>query len=605
MNPPAQSGAAPALKKKGTGITTPSRRGGSGRVLTDVIVDLGFVEQDRVDEALTSATEQGSSPEQVLITEGVLSEDQLARAVAERFGLDHLDLGSYRVDPDAAKLVSPAAVKRYQAVPVGFAGDRTLLVAMADPANVLAIDDIAVMTGYEVRPAVSSPPDIEGLLERLQDPDFGNGATAPEELEERDADDETIELKREQTSAGPMYDIVQNVPINFGASGEDSSVIQLVQRVIKEAVEKGASDIHFEPGDEEMRVRYRIDGVLQEAAVIPGSAVPAVVSRVKILSDLDIAERRVPQDGRISTEVSGRPIDLRVATLPCAYGENVVMRILDQSKVMIDLDQLGMLPQALERFTKAFSQTHGAVLVTGPTGSGKSTSLYGALNQLNTVESNIITIEDPVEYQLDGITQVQTNNKAGLTFASGLRSMMRADPDIIMVGEIRDRETAQIAIEAALTGHLVLSTLHTNDAPGAITRLIEMGIEPFLVGSAVDCVVAQRLARLLCEECKRRTTIKSEVMRANGFNVGLDLEAFEPVGCARCGGSGYKGRIGLYEVMWVSDTIRSLAVAREPAETIAHAAVHEGMMRLREDGLEKVRRGLTSIAEIARVAGTR
>jgi type IV pilus assembly protein PilB len=603
MNPPAQSGAAPALKKKGTGITTPSRRGGSGRVLTDVIVDLGFIERDRLDEAVRSATEQGSSTEQVLITDGVLSEDQLARAVAERFGLDHLDLGVYRVDPDAAKLVSPAAVKRYQAVPVGFAGDRTLLVAMADPANVLAIDDIAVMTGYEVRPAVSSPPDIEALLERLQDPDFGNGATAPEELDEDD--DETIEPTQPQASAGPMYDIVQNVPINFGASGEDSSVIQLVQRVIKEAVEKGASDIHFEPGDEEMRVRYRIDGVLQEAATIPASAVPAVVSRVKILSDLDIAERRVPQDGRISTEVANRPIDLRVATLPCAYGENVVMRILDQSKVMIDLDQLGMLPQALERFTKAFSQAHGAVLVTGPTGSGKSTSLYGALNQLNTVESNIITIEDPVEYQLDGITQVQTNNKAGLTFASGLRSMMRADPDIIMVGEIRDRETAQIAIEAALTGHLVLSTLHTNDAPGAITRLIEMGIEPFLVGSAVDCVVAQRLARLLCEECKRRTTIKSEVMRANGFNVGLDLEAFEPVGCARCGGSGYKGRIGLYEVMWVSDTIRSLAVAREPAETIAHAAVHEGMMRLREDGLEKVRRGLTSIAEIARVAGTR
>jgi type IV pilus assembly protein PilB len=443
MNPPAQSGAAPALKKKGNGITTPSRRGGSGRVLTDVIVDLGFVERDRLEQALESATEQGSSPEQVLVSDGVLSEDQLSRAVAERFGLDHLDLGSYRVDPDAAKLVSPAAVKRYQAVPVAFAGDRTLLVAMADPANVLAIDDIAVMTGYEVRPAVSSPPDIESLLERLQDPDFGNGATAPDELED---DGETIEPIRNEGSSGPMYDFVKEVPINFGASGEDSSVIQLVQRVIKEAVEKGASDIHFEPGDEEMRVRYRIDGVLQEAATVPASAVPPVVSRVKILSDLDIAERRVPQDGRISTEVAGRPIDLRVATLPCAYGENVVMRILDQSKVMIDLDMLGMLPQALERFTKAFSQAHGAVLVTGPTGSGKSTSLYGALNQLNTIESNIITIEDPVEYQLDGITQVQVNNKAGLTFASGLRSMMRADPDIIMVGEIRDRETAQIAI---------------------------------------------------------------------------------------------------------------------------------------------------------------
>jgi type IV pilus assembly protein PilB len=605
MNPPAQTEALPARKrKKGNGITTPSRRGGSGRVLADVIVDLDMVERSRMDEAIASATQAGSAPEHVLVAEGDLGEDQLARAVAERFGLDHLALSIYRVDPDAAKLVSPAAVKRYQAVPVSFAGDRTLLVAMVDPANVLAIDDIAVMTGYEVRPAVSSSPDIDALLERLQDPDFGNGAVAPED-DEDGADDAGSESGAPPGPAAPLYDFRENTPIAFGQGGEDSSVIQLVQRVVKEAVERGSSDIHFEPGEDEMRVRYRIDGVLQEAATVPLSAIPAVVSRVKILADLDIAERRIPQDGRISTQVEGKPIDLRVATLPAAYGENVVMRILDQSKVMIDLDELGMLPQALERFTKAFSQAHGAVLVTGPTGSGKSTSLYGALNQLNTIEKNIITIEDPVEYQLEGITQVQVNNKAGLTFASGLRSMMRADPDIIMVGEIRDRETAQIAIEAALTGHLVLSTLHTNDAPGAVTRLIEMGIEPFLVGSAVDCVVAQRLARLLCIECKRRTTIKSEVMRANGFNVGLDLEAYEPVGCARCGGSGYKGRIGLYEVMWVSDTIRSLAVAREPSETIAHAAVHEGMMRLREDGLEKVRRGLTSIAEIARVAGTR
>jgi type IV pilus assembly protein PilB len=585
--------------KRGNGITTPSRRGGSGRVLTDVVVDLGFVDRGTMDTAIQRGNETGSLPERVLVKDGTLSEEQLSRAVAERFGLDHVDLGLYRVDPDAAKLVTPAAVRRYRAVPVSFAGDRTLLVAMVDPANVLAIDDIAVMTGYEVRPAVASLSDVERLLERLEDPDFGHGAVAP---------DEPSGPAPEPTPAqpaGPLYDLRENAPINFGASGEDASVIQLVHRVIKEAVDRGASDIHFEPGEDEMRVRYRIDGVLQEAATVPASAVPAVVSRIKILSDLDIAERRIPQDGRISLEVADKPIDLRVATLPASFGEKVVMRILDQSKVMIELEQLGMLPQALERFTKAFSQAHGAVLVTGPTGSGKSTSLYGALNQLNTVEKNIITIEDPVEYQLPGITQVQVNNKAGLTFASGLRSMMRADPDIIMVGEIRDRETAQIAIEAALTGHLVLSTLHTNDAPGAVTRLIEMGIEPFLVGSAVDCVVAQRLARLLCEECKRRTTITAEVMRANGFNVGLALEAYEPVGCARCGGTGYKGRIGLYEVMWVSDTIRSLAVAREPAETIAHAAVHEGMMRLREDGLEKVRRGLTSIAEIARVAGTR
>jgi type IV pilus assembly protein PilB len=597
MNPPTQTVPAPTNGKRG--ITSPSRRGGSGRVLADVLVDLGVVERAVMEAATEKARAAGSAAERVLLTEGALTEDQLSRAVAERFGLDHVSLRNYKVDPDAAKLVTPAAVKRYQAVPVSFVSERTLLVAMADPANVLAVDDIAVMTGYEVRPAVASGKDIEWLLGRLEDPDYAAV------LLDFDEDEEPAAATPDPAAGGPRYDSRENAPIDFGASGEDASVIQLVHRLITEAVDRGVSDIHFEPQDGDMRVRYRIDGVLRDAAIIPEAAVPAVASRVKILSDLDIAERRIPQDGRISMEIEGKHIDLRVATLPAAFGENIVMRILDSSKALIAMETLGMLPQALERFTKAIQQAHGAVLVTGPTGSGKSTSLYAALNVLNTIEKNIITIEDPVEYQLEGITQVQTNPRAGLTFSSGLRSMMRADPDIIMVGEIRDRETAQIGIEAALTGHLVLSTLHTNDAPGAISRLIEMGIEPFLVGSAVDCVVAQRLARLLCEECKRRTMISADVMRANGFNVGLDLEAYEPVGCARCGGSGYKGRIGLYEVMWVSETIRALAVAREPSETIAHAAVHEGMMRLREDGLEKVRRGLTSIAEIARVAGTR
>ena len=600
MNPPTQTGAAPSKPKRG--ITSPSRRGGSGRVLTDVLVDLGFVERAVMDDAIEKAHSAGSAAERVLLTQGAITDDQLARAVAERFGLDHVALRNYKVDPDAAKLVTPAAVKRYQAVPVSFVSERTLLVAMADPANVLAVDDIAVMTGYEVRPAVASGDDIEWLLERLEDPEYA--AVLLDFDDEEEVPDAAT--PRPEGNSGPMYDVrEQDAPINFNSAGEDASVIQLVHRIITEAVDRGVSDIHFEPQDGDMRVRYRIDGVLRDAAIIPENSVPAVASRVKILSDLDIAERRVPQDGRISLELDEKHIDLRVATLPSAFGENIVMRILDSSKALIAMETLGMLPQALERFTKAIGQAHGAVLVTGPTGSGKSTSLYAALNVLNTVEKNIITIEDPVEYQLEGITQVQTNPRAGLTFSSGLRSMMRADPDIIMVGEIRDRETAQIAIEAALTGHLVLSTLHTNDAPGAVSRLIEMGIEPFLVGSAVDCVVAQRLARLLCEECKRRTTLTADVMRANGFNVGLDLEAYEPVGCARCGGSGYKGRIGLYEVMWVSETIRALAVAREPSENIAHAAVHEGMMRLREDGLEKVRRGLTSIAEIARVAGTR
>jgi type IV pilus assembly protein PilB len=577
------------------GVTSPSRRGGSGRMLSDVLVDLGLVDRATMDGAVTHGEATGSSAESILLGRGTLSEEQLSRGVAERFGLDHIGLRRFPVDPAAAKLVAPAAVRRYQAMPVAFVDQRTLLIAMVDPANVLAVDDIAVMTGYDVRPAVASRSDIEWLLARLDDP-AGLESIGLGEVEEPEP---------EPVAAAPtsVY-VADDTRISFGAD-EDATVIGLVHRVISEAVDRGASDIHFEPHDGDMRIRYRVDGVLQDAATVPVAVVPAVVSRIKILGDLDIAERRLPQDGRISLELSGRHIDVRVVTLPASHGENVVMRILDQSSVMIELEQLGMLPQAHERFVQAFSQAHGAVLVTGPTGSGKSTSLYGALNVLNTIEKNIITIEDPVEYQLDGVTQVQVNVKAGLTFATGLRSMMRADPDIIMVGEIRDRETAQIAIEAALTGHLVLSTLHTNDAPTAITRLIEMGIEPFLVGSAVDCVVAQRLARKLCVECKRRGRISADVLLANGFDLGGQLECFEPVGCARCGGTGYKGRVGLYEVMWISDDIRQMAVARETAETIAHAAVREGMMRLREDGLEKVRLGLTSIAEVSRVAGTK
>ena len=588
---------APRTTGNWNGVTTPSRRGGSGRLLTDVLVDLGFVGREQMDAAVTGAR-SGVAPEHRLLAEGAVTPEQLARAVAERFGLDHVDLRVFRIDADAAKLVSVAGVKRYQAVPIAFVNDRTLLVAMADPANVLAIDDIAVMTGYEVRPAVASPGDIAYVLERLDDPAFLSDVGLPD----IEASHETSEPDGE---SGPLHDVRDAGPIDFGASGEDSSVISLVHRVITEAVERGSSDIHFEPQDGDMRVRYRIDGVLQSAAVVPQALVPAVTSRVKILADLDIAERRLPQDGRIGMELAERHVDLRVATLPTPHGEKVVMRILDQSKTDIQLDDLGMLPRSLERFSQAFRQAHGAVLVTGPTGSGKSTTLYAALNVLNTVEKNIITIEDPVEFQINGITQVQVNPKAGLSFAAGLRSMMRCDPDVIMVGEIRDRETAQIAVESALTGHLVLSTLHTNDAPGAVSRLIEMGIEPFLVGSAVDCVVAQRLVRLLCDECKRPATIAAPVLRANGFEVDADLDCYEPAGCGRCGGSGYRGRIGLYEVMWVSDLIRTMAVARETTDAIAEVAIAEGMLRLRDDGLEKVRRGLTSLLEVARVTGTR
>jgi type IV pilus assembly protein PilB len=578
----AEPAPAPAPGADWDGVTHASRRYAGARFLTDVIVELGLAPTERVDEAIEIARQSGTTPEKVLLAAGTLAPEALSRAVAERHGLNHLDLNVFNVDLAAANLLSGTAAKRYDAVPVAFAGDRALMVAMADPSNVHAIDDIALMTGYDVRPAVASPDDIAGLISRLTRLDDVVTSTEAEE----------------EAESGPAE------VVDLRETADDAPVIKLVNQIIAQAVERGASDVHLEPDGTDMRVRFRVDGVLSEATTVPRRMVSGVISRIKIMSDMDIAERRVPQDGRVGLTIDGKPVDLRVVTLPSVHGEGVVMRILDKGNVVLELDRLGMAEHERTRFERAIRQSFGAVLVTGPTGSGKSTSLYAALGQINTPEKNIITIEDPVEYQLAGITQVQVNPKAGLQFATGLRSMMRADPDVIMVGEIRDRETAQIAIEAALTGHLVLSTLHTNDAPSTVTRLTEMGIEPFLVSSAIDCVVAQRLARQLCQQCKRRTIIPAHVLRENGFRATVDLEAYEPVGCPRCGGSGYKGRLGIYEVMVVTDEVRRLIVQRAPADDIAAHAVREGMRRLRDDGLEKVHLGRTSIAEIARVVGT-
>jgi type IV pilus assembly protein PilB len=570
----------PDHKEEWNGITPPSRRGGSGRFLTDVLVDLGFAERERVDAAVEASRSAGRPPERLLVEQGAITEDQLARAIGERYGLDHLDLTVFNIDMAAANLIDSGAAKRYDAVPVAFVDERTLLVAMADPANVLAVDDIAMLTRLDVRPAVASAEDIATLVARLDR--FGDS----------------------------VHDVVAEEPdeaevVDLHETAEDAPVVKLVNSIIAQAVDRGASDIHFEPEGREMRVRFRIDGVLSVSTTIPYRMVAGVVSRAKIMAELDIAEKRIPQDGRVTLSIDGRQVDIRVVTLPSVHGESMVMRILDKEGVSFSLDKLGMQQAERERFERAFSQAYGSVLATGPTGSGKSTTLYAALQALNTPEKNIITIEDPVEYQIEGITQVQVNPKAGLSFAAGLRSMMRADPDIIMVGEIRDGETAQIAVESALTGHLVLSTLHTNDAPTAITRLVEMGIEPFLVASAIDCVVAQRLARTLCPTCKKRTIVPAAVMRDNGYrNVQLDVEAYEPVGCGRCNGMGYKGRVGLYEVMTMSEQIRELVLRRASADEIADVATREGMRRLRDDGLEKVKAGLTSIAEVARVTGT-
>jgi type IV pilus assembly protein PilB len=556
------------------GLTPPR---GRARSIPEAIVELGFAERERVEQAIERGRGEGKSAGQLLCEEEVITADQLARATAQRFGLWHVDLSVYKTDLAALNLISSQAARRLNAAPIGFDDDGRLRVAIHDPSNVIALDDLKLMTGHEVQIVVASGDDIQGLIGRMSRLD----EAVAEAVEEGEAE---------------LADVTE-----IRESADDAPVIKLVNSIIAQAVEELASDIHFEPDGRDMRVRFRVDGVLRETTTIPRRMVAGVVSRVKIMADLDIAEKRVPQDGRVSLTVDGHAIDTRVVTMPRVDGEGIVLRILDKSAALIGLDQLGMSEQCAAAFEAGFRRAHGAVLATGPTGSGKSTTLYGALNAINDIERNIITIEDPVEYQLAGVNQLQMNLKAGLTFASGLKAMLRADPDVIMVGEIRDGETAKIAIESALTGHLVLSTLHTNDAPSAITRLTEMGIEPFLTASALCTVVAQRLVRRLCTHCKRQTTLSVSSLERAGFSVAFDLDAYEPVGCGRCGHSGYKGRTGLYEVMAITDEIRDLTIERAPAEEIRKIAVAQGMRPLRADGFEKVKNGITSIAEVARV----
>ena len=438
----------------------------------------GYASPEAVQAAIEEGRLAGRSAESLLLEQGQISAETLTRATAERYGLDHVDLSVYQVDFGAAALFPVTMARRYKAVPVGYIDQHTLLVATADPANVLAVDDVQIATGLDCQIAVASDEDVESLLSRLG---TLQSAAAEAIIEEHDAEEGDEDGEAEMAE--------------MQVSAADAPVIKLVYSILAQAVSEGASDVHLEPEEDELRVRFRIDGVLKEAAHVPRRMIGAVISRLKIMAELDIAEKRVPQDGRISVNIEERRIDLRVTTLPTQRGEGATIRILDESNAERSLDDLGMDGDARSRFEGAFRQAYGAVLVTGPTGSGKSTTLYAALGELNSVEKKIITIEDPVEYRIGGINQLGVNRKAGMDFARGLRSILRADPDIVMVGEIRDAETARIAIEAALTGHMMLSTLHTNDAPGAIARLNEMGIETFLTASAVDCVVAQRLSR--------------------------------------------------------------------------------------------------------------
>ena len=550
--------------------------------LEALLVERGLISDAQLGTAVIEQERTGRSLTRVLIELGLVQEADLVATIAAQLGMEFVDLHDHPVDPVAVSIISDSLARRYQALPISW-DDGVLVVAMADPANVIAIDDIRSMAKAPVRAVVATRAAIDAAIDKHHRLDNDvEGATSLALDDSSDADD-----------------LAQVTQVS-----EDAPIVKLANLLIRQAIQDRASDIHIEPTEREVRVRYRIDGVLHEVMRSPKRVQNGLISRLKIMADLNIAERRIPQDGRVSAVIGGRQVDLRVATLPTVYGEKVVMRILDKGTALLDLADLGFLPETMARYETVFSKPYGTILVTGPTGSGKSTTLYSTLNQLNDPAKNIITVEDPVEYRLAGINQVQVNVKAGMTFAAALRSILRSDPDIVLVGEIRDRETATIAMEAALTGHLVLSTLHTNDAASTPTRLVEMGIEPYLVSSSVDCVVAQRLIRRLCDRCK----VPYEASAGELGVLGWDLEAdalpdvlHRPAGCGACGKTGYLGRFALHEVLMVTEETRSMIAERAPSDDIKKLAITQGMLTLRQAGLTHVRLGNTSVEELLRV----
>jgi type IV pilus assembly protein PilB len=558
-------------------------------LVADLIEATGLVSVDRL-AAVRGRVKQGGSFSQAIIDEGVATSEGLARTLASRFQLPFIDLPLTGISEAAVREIPTHVLERVVAVPYALEGN-TLRIAIADPSNVHAIDELRLATRFTLELGVAAREDIENEIKRLMRASQAASAVLDDEgllgegVEEEDGDDLEVE------------DGISDVPL-----------VRLVNSIIFQAAEDGASDIHFEPQEDSLVVRLRIDGVLHEVQRIPRRMMAGVTTRLKVLAKLDIAERRKPQDGRISLNAAaaGRMLDIRVATLPTVEGESVVMRLLDKSKRAPTLQELGLSDEMRVKMEGLIRRPTGAILVTGPTGSGKSTTLYAALTEINRPEINIITVEDPVEFRLGGVNQVQINARAGMTFAAALRSILRSDPDVVMVGEIRDGETAKISIEAALTGHLVLSTLHTNDAPGALTRLNEMGVEPFLTGSAVSAVLAQRLGRKLCTHCcEMYTPSTDEMIKAR---VSPDVAAaadgvifYRKKGCPRCGQTGYKGRIGIYQLLVMSENLESLAASKASREELERAAIEEGMRTLWDDGLAKVASGLTSLEELARV----
>ena len=534
----------------------------------------------QLDDAVRIADDTGKPLRDVLVDERVVTEIELAEALADAYGLKSVDLAGYPIDAAAMARIPVGLSRRHRVLGIAI-DDAEIVVAVADPGDVLALDDVRAATGLHVQPVVAAQDELNKAIDRFQ-------------RAETDLDDVAASIASDSSSALD----------NLTSINDEAPIVKYVNSLIEQAIDNRASDLHLEPSEHDLRVRYRIDGVLHEVDTVPRAVQSALLSRLKIMSSVDITERRVPQNGRITMQLGNRAVDLRLATLPTVWGEKIVLRVLDTGGIDLDLKRLSFTEHNYKRFAASFTKPHGMLLVTGPTGSGKSTTLYATITQISKPEVNIITVEDPVEYRLPGVNQVQVNHKAGLTFAAVLPAILRSDPDIVLIGEIRDRVTAQLAIEAALTGHLVLSTLHTNDAPSAVTRLVEMGIEPFLVGSSLDCVMAQRLARRLCEWCKQAAEPTEIELAAAHWPDELPrpTQLWQPVGCRSCSNTGYRGRIALHEVMPVTEGIERLTVEHASAHEVQRLALSEGMETLRFDGLRKAASGETSLAEVVRVA---
>jgi len=560
--------------------------------LIEILENSKVIKKDQLEKALSIQKTIGGNLGKILVDEGFISHQDLIVLLSQQLNIPPIDLSKYKVDQDVIKLIPEKIAKQYRLIPISKLGN-TLTVAMSDPTNIIAMDELKAFTNFNIDLVIAADQDIESAISN-----YYSGSS--------DADITRI-IAEEGELSEDLEVVEEEEKINISevsAESKKAPIVKVVSMVLNEALNKRASDIHIEPQEHSLRVRYRVDGRLQEALNIPKKNQNAIIARLKIMSRLDITETRIPQDGRFKIEFKGREVDFRVSVLPISFGNKIVLRALDRSSLSIGMDKLGFLDEPLERFKKALERPYGMILITGPTGSGKSTTLYSILNQINTPDISIVTIEDPVEYQLEGITQVQVNPEIGLTFANGLKSLLRQSPDIVMVGEIRDFETADIAIKASLTGQLVLSTLHTNDAVSAITRLIDMGIEPFLIASSVILTAAQRLCRRVCQHCKEKYDVPKSVLERLDDSAKFltkQNEFYRGKGCRKCNNTGYLGRMGILESFLIDDNIRDMVLRSASVDEMKNYAVEHGMTTLRIDALKKFAMGMTTLEEVLRV----